>query len=322
MGRFTRLPSAVLFRLGLITCCGALLAGLVLVMLGLPESGRAQSGAPAVAAFPTHTPTPTRTPPPTATSTPKPSPTATSTPKPSPTATSTPKPTATSTPKPAPTATSKPAPTATPRPAATATQPAPTATTASALGVSSSTTPGAAPFSTAPDAAPSGSANGTLARAPSWLVGGLVGMFVLLLVFSLIIFPLAMRSARAERRNRLALTIAPPRRPSGQVARLTQIPPERKRPLSRAQMLALRESQNVMAISGVSEQSTASLAAVRVVDGVPVSLPLTEEDIAQLPVARRSVVNKIVESTTARMPAIRPAPALLPPPQQPIQQES
>ena len=304
MGRFTRLPSMVLFRLGLMTCCGALLAGLLLLMLGLPESGQAQSGAPAVAAFSTHTPTPTRTRTPT--------PTATATPKPSPTATSTPIPTATSTPKPAPTAT--------PRPAATATRPAPTATTASALGVSTSTTPGAAPSSTAPAATPPGRAKDTLTRAPSWLVGGLVGVFVLLLVFSLIIFPLAMRSARAERRGRLALIVAPPRRPSGQVARLTQIPPERKQPLNRAQMLALRESQKVMVVSGVSEESTASLAAIRVVDGVPVSLPLIEAETAQLPVAKRSVISKVVESTTARMPAVRPAPALLPPPQQ-MQQE-
>jgi hypothetical protein len=319
MGRFARLPSAVLFRLGLITCCGALLAGLALLMLGLPESGQAQSGAPAVA-FATLTPTKTFTP--TATATKTATPTATATPKPSPTATSTPSPTATSTPKPAPTATSKPAATATPRPAATATQPAPTATTASALGVSTSTTPGAVPSSTVPATTPPGRAKDTLARAPSWLVGGLVGVFVLLLVFSLIIFPLAMRSARAERSNQLALTVAPPRRPSGQVARLTQIPPERKEPLSRAQMLALRESQQVAAISGVSEQSTASLAAIRVVDGVPVSLPLIEAETAQLPVAKRSVVSKIVESTTARLPAVRPAPALLPPPQQQMQQES
>jgi hypothetical protein len=147
-------------------------------------------------------------------------------------------------------------------------------------------------------------------------------VFVLLLVFSLIIFPLAMRSARAERRGRQALPVAPPSRPSGQMARLTRIPPERKQPLSRAQMLALRESQKVVAISGVSEQSTASLAAIRVVDGVPVSLPLIEADTAQLPVAKRPVVNKIVESTTARMPAVRPSPALLPPPQQQMQQES
>jgi hypothetical protein len=87
-------------------------------------------------------------------------------------------------------------------------------------------------------------------------------------------------------------------------------------------MLALRESQQVAAISGVSEQSTASLAAIRVVDGVPVSLPLIEAETAQLPVAKRSVVSKIVESTTARLPVVRPAPALLPPPQQQMQQES
>lgn len=145
-------------------------------------------------------------------------------------------------------------------------------------------------------------------------------MFVLLLVFSLIIFPLAMRSARAERRGRQALTAASSRRPSGQMARLTQIPPERKQPLSREQMLALRESQ-VMAVSGVSEQSTASLAAIRVVDGVPVSLPLIEADTAQLPAAKRSAISRVVESTTARLPAVQPAPALLPPPQQQMQQE-
>ena len=162
-----------------------------------------------------------------------------------------------------------------------------------------------------------------LATAPSWLVGGLVGVFVLLLAFSLIIFPLAMRSARAERRGRPVLTVAPPRRPSGQVARLTQIPPARREPLSREQMLALRESQKLAAVSGVSEQSTASLVAIRVVDGVLVSLPITEaETVPQLPVAKRSMVNKIVESTTARLQAIRPPAALPPPAQRQTQQES
>jgi hypothetical protein len=309
MGRFTRLPSAVLFRLGLITCCGALLAGLMLIMLGLPHAGQAQGGAPNIAVFATHTPTPTRTPSPTATSTPLP------------TATSTPRPTATSTPKPAPTATSKPAPTATPRPAATATHPAPTATTALTLGLTASTTPGATPSSTAQATATPGRSKGALGKVPSWLTGGLVGVFVILLAFSLIIFPLAMRSARAERRGRPTFTVAPPRRPSGQVARLTQIPPERKQPLSREQMLALRESQQLAAPSGVAEHSTASLAAIRVVDGVPISLPITEAETAQLPVARRSVVGKIVETTTARLQAIRPD-SVLPPAQRRAQQES
>lgn len=267
MGRFTRLPSAVLFRLGLITCCGALLAGLMLIMLGLPHAGQAQGGAADIAIFATHTPTPTRTPAPTATSTPVP------------TATSTPRPTATSTPKPA-------------------------------------------PSSTAPATATPGRSKGALGKVPSWLTGGLVGVFVILLAFSLIIFPLAMRSARAERRGRPTFTVAPPRRPSGQVARLTQIPPERKQPLSREQMLALHESQQLAATSGVSEHSTASLAAIRVVDGVPVSLPITEAETAQLPVARRSVVGKIVETTTARLQAIRPDSALPPPAQRQTQRES
>ena len=301
MERFTRLPSAVLFRLGLLTCCGALLAGLMLIMLGLPHAGQAQGGAPDIALFATRTPTPTR--------------------KPSPTATSTPRPTATSTPKPAPTATSKPAPTATSRPAATATHPAPTATIAFTLGVTTSTTPGAAPSSTAPATATPGRSQGVLGKVPSWLTGGLVGVFVILLAFSLIIFPLAMRSARAERRGRPTFTVAPPRRPSGQMARLTQIPPERKQPLSREQMLAVRESQQLAATSGVAEHSTASLAAIRVVDGVPVSLPITEAETAQLPIARRSVVGKIVETTTARLQAIRPPPALPPPAQRRAQQE-
>ncbi|HEX6778383.1 MAG TPA: hypothetical protein VF099_09300 [Ktedonobacterales bacterium] len=309
MERFTRLPSAVLFRLGLITCCGALLAGLMLIMLGMPHAGQAQGSTAGIASFATHTPTPTR----------KPSPTATSTPNP--TATSTPKPTATSTPKPAPTATSKPAPTATSRPAATATRPAPTATIAFTLGVTTSATPGAAPSSTAPATATPGRSKGALGKVPSWLAGGLVGVFVILLAFSLIIFPLAMRSARAERRGRPTFTVAPPRRPSGQVARLTQIPPERKQPLSREQMLALRESQQLAAPSGVLEHSTASLAAIRVVDGVPVSLPITEAETAQLPVARRSAVGKIVESTTARLRAVRPNSALPPPAQRQAPQE-
>lgn len=302
MERFTRLPSAVLFRLGLITCCGALLAGLMLIMLGLPHAGQAQGGAPDIAVPATHTPTPIRTP--------------------VPTATSTPRPTATSTPKPAPTATSKPAPTATSRPAATATHPAPTATIALRLGVTTSTTPGATPSSTAPATATSGGSKGALGKVPSWLTGGLVGVFVILLAFSLIIFPLAMRSARAERRGRPTFTVAPPRRPSGQVARLTQIPPERKQPLSREQMLALRESQQLAATPGVLEHSTASLTAIRVVDGVPVSLPITEAETAQLPVTRRSVVGRIVESTTARLRAVRPDSALLPPPQRQTQQEN
>lgn len=312
MGRLTRLPSAVLFRLGLITCCGALLTGLLLLMLGVPHPGQAQGRAPAVASLNTPTPTP------------KP-PTATATSTPSPTATATPKPTATSTLKPAPTATSKPRPTSTPKPAATATQPVPTATTTFTLAGSTSTTPGAVPSSTAPATigpatATPGRSKSALAAAPSWLVGGLVGVFALLLAFSLIIFPLAMRSARSERRGRPAFPLALTVRPGGQVARLTQIPPARNEPLSREQMLALRESQRLAAVSGVSEQSTASLAAIRVVDGVPISLPITEaETVPQLPVAKRSVVSKIVESTTARMPAVRPTPALPPPKQQPQQ---
>lgn len=152
-------------------------------------------------------------------------------------------------------------------------------------------------------------------------MGGLVGVFGVLLVLSLIIFPLAMRSARAERRGRPDFTVAPPRRPSGQVARLTSIPPERKEPLSREQMLMLRESQQLAAVPGVSEQSTASLAAIQVVNGLPVSLPITEAETAHLPIARHSVISKIVESTAARMQAIRPPPALPPPAQQQAQQE-
>ncbi|HEU5198068.1 MAG TPA: hypothetical protein VFU32_00445 [Ktedonobacterales bacterium] len=249
MGRFTRLPSVALFRLRLITCCGVLLAGLMLMALALPHSGQAREGAPA----------------------------------------------------------------------AMAAQPALTVMTVSALAVSPSTTPGAVPSSTTQATVTPGKSKGAVAKAPSWLVDGLVGVFVLLLVFSLIIFPLAMRSARAERRGRPAVTVAPPSRPSGQMARLTRIPPERKQPLSREQMLALRESQHLAAVPRVSEQSTASLAAIRVVDGVPVSLPLIEEDTAQVPVAKRSAGSKVVESTTARMPAVRPASALRPPHQQRMQ---
>ncbi len=95
-------------------------------------------------------------------------------------------------------------------------------------------------------------------------------LFAVLLVFSLIILPLAMRAARTERRSRPAVVPTPTRRPSGQVARLSQIPPERKEPLSREQLQSLREAR-----PDGSQHASGASSGMHIVDGVPVSLPIT-----------------------------------------------
>jgi hypothetical protein len=279
MGRLRDLPAARLFRIGLLSCCAALLVGLLLVTLAAPGAGQARAapGALPMTAL-RFTPIATRTP----------RPTATATAKPKPTATATPKPTAT----------------ATPQPTATATVPA--ATPVQVLAASPSATPKGAKPSPTGRAGTSGGQKGALTAAPPWLVEGLVGVFVILLGFSLIVFPIAMRAGRADRRSQPAGRVHRPAGVSGQVARLHDIPPERKEPLSREQMLMMRDSQRLPAASHISDQSTGSLTAIRLVNGVPVSLPITEaETVPQVPAVRRPVMGKIVEGTTGELPVVR-----------------
>lgn len=281
MGRFTDLPAVRLFKVWVMCCCGVLLLGLLLVTLASLGAGQAQAapgGASPMTAL-RFTPTPTRQSRPTATATSRPKPTATATPKPQPTATATLQPTAT----------------------------APAATPVQVLAASPSPTPkGAKSSPTAHAGAPGSGKKGALAAAPSWLVEGMMGLFVILLGFSLIIFPIAMRAGRADRRSQPARRVLRATRMSGQVARLNEIPPERKEPLSRQQMLALRDSQQLPVVSDVSDQSTGSLAAIRLVNGVPISLPITEaETIPQMPVVRRPAVGKVIEGTTGELPVVR-----------------
>ncbi len=270
-----RLPAAQLFRLGLASLCAALLVGLVIVLLSQPLASQAQSGShPAAVAgtnqaqgnfFSTRTPTPTRTHTPTPTATATPRPTATATPQP--TATATPKPTATTTPKPTATRTPTPTATATPGPVPPVTQVPGAAAATSQPAPTTTSTPHAAPGKGDTSAA----ARSNTINAPPWLVEGLVALFVVLLGFCLVIFPLAVRSARAERQNQPIYKPAARRSADEQVSRLSQVPPARPEPLSREQMLALRASQQQG--DDISQQSTASLAAMRLVNGVPFSPP-------------------------------------------------
>ncbi len=108
-------------------------------------------------------------------------------------------------------------------------------------------------------------------------------LLALLLGFGLMLYPVVRRSARDERRSRLAypLEMIPPEKLEAQ---LSQVAPERKEPLSREQMRELKEAAQARA---ASPSSTASLASMRLVDGVPVSLPMPQEDPApQLPAPR------------------------------------
>lgn len=124
-------------------------------------------------------------------------------------------------------------------------------------------------------------AAGKVSPAPPWLVEGLAILFLVLIGFSLILFPLAARAARIERRNRAAFSPVPIPEEE-QAARLSQIAPERKAPLSREQLRALRVAAQRR--DDVARQPTARLGAVRVVDGVPVSMPITEaETMPHLP---------------------------------------
>jgi hypothetical protein len=256
MGRWS---SARLFRLGLVSLGAALLVGLA----PLPLAGAAAHPAQAAPLF-ARTPTPTPPPSPTPTPTPTPKPTAASTPTPTPAI------------KPTPTPTSQPAPTLTspadPMPSlALATTPTPTPTS----------TPHAGPASSGGHAGAAGRAP----SAPSWLVEGVIALFALLLGLGLIALPIAMRVARVERWGQ---PVYKPlhRRPAGeQAARLSQIPPERKEPLSREQMEAMRASKRLRAAD--AQQSATTPAITRIINGVPVSLPVTEaETMPHLPAPR------------------------------------
>jgi hypothetical protein len=118
-------------------------------------------------------------------------------------------------------------------------------------------------------------------HTPSWLGEGLAVVFFLLLGLSLILFPIVVRSARIERRSRPAFS--PQTLPDEQqVERFTQIAPERKEPLSRDEWQALREAAREKV--GQAPRTTRRLAEMRVVDGVPVTVPLAEpETVLRLP---------------------------------------
>lgn len=134
--------------------------------------------------------------------------------------------------------------------------------------------------------------------APSWLAEGLGILFLLLLGFGLILVPLAVRSGRIERRSRPAFSPAPVVADE-QVSRLSQIAPERKEPLNRDQMLALQ--QPTRGQSDPSRPSTATLTPARLIDGVPISSPISgAEPVPQLPAPRRpAVTRKIADSAEA-----------------------
>jgi hypothetical protein len=132
-------------------------------------------------------------------------------------------------------------------------------------------------------------------RAPSWLPEALGIMLLLLLGFGLIIVPLALRAARIERRHRPAYSPAPMTEDE-QVARLSQIAPERKEPLSREQLRALREAARESA--DLPPQPTASLPTVRIIKGVPVSLPDVEaEPLPQLPAPPQPAATRASEGS-------------------------
>ncbi len=157
----------------------------------------------------------------------------------------------------------------------------------------------ATPTATAHPATPTGTPHTTTASqpssAPSWLAEGLGIAFLLLLGLGLVLVPLAVRSGRIERRSRPAFS-PPPVVADEQVSRLSQIAPERKEPLNREQMLALQQAARGRA--DLSPQSTASLPAVRIVDGVPISPPISEaEAVPQLPAPRRPAVTRKIDDS-------------------------
>jgi hypothetical protein len=90
---------------------------------------------------------------------------------------------------------------------------------------------------------------------------------------------------------------------------MSQIPPLRREPLTQEQMLALHAEQERRA--GVSKESSGMLAAVQLVDGVPVTLPISEQEtVPRLPVipttsGKRPVVSLIVDGTSGKQQAVR-----------------
>ncbi len=138
-----------------------------------------------------------------------------------------------------------------------------------------------------------GRATGAGKGAPSWLGEGLVVAFFFLLGLSLILFPIVVRSSRIERRSRLEFSPMPVPEEK-QVERFSQIAPERKEPLSRDEWQSLHEAAREKA--GHAPHTTAHLAAMRVVDGVPVSVPPAEtETILQLPAPSHLLARHNVE---------------------------
>jgi hypothetical protein len=126
--------------------------------------------------------------------------------------------------------------------------------------------------------------------APPWLAEAALILLLLLLGFGLILFPLALRSGRIERRSRPAFSPAPVGADE-QVSRLSRIAPERKAPLNREQMRALQQAARVRA--GLSPQATTTLAAARLIDGVPISMPIAgAEAVPPLPAPRRPAVTR------------------------------
>ena len=154
------------------------------------------------------------------------------------------------------------------------------------------------PTATAHPSIPTGTHTTTASKpssAPPWLAEGLGILFLLLLGFGLMLVPLAVRSGRIERRSRPAFSPVPVVADE-QVSRLSQIAPERKEPLNRDQMLALHQAAPGRA--DPSQQSTATLTPARLIDGVPISLPISEaEAVPQLPAPRRPAVTRVIESS-------------------------
>lgn len=95
---------------------------------------------------------------------------------------------------------------------------------------------------------------------------------------------------------------------AARTARIIQIPPQRREPLSREQMLALREEQERWA--GVSREFSGRLTAVRLVDGVPVTLPISEQEtVPRMPTipttsGKRPVVGLIVDGSSGPQQAV------------------
>jgi hypothetical protein len=141
---------------------------------------------------------------------------------------------------------------------------------------------------------------GTIAPAPPWLAQGLAIMFLVLLGFGLIVFPIVVRLLRSERRYGPVFTPLPVL-PEKRIAQLNQIAPVRKQPLNPEEMHRVREATRSQVI--ISQESTATLAAVRIVDGVPISMPITEaETVPQLPTPKRPLTPRVIESSVREVP--------------------